>query len=457
MKVLIANRGEIAVRIIRACQEMAIETVAVYSTVDKESLHVQLADEAYCIGKGPAIESYLNIPAILTVAILSHATAIHPGFGFLSENEEFAKACEACHLTFIGPKAETIALMGDKIKARQTMQKLDVPVIPGSDGEVQTVKEALILAEKLGFPIMIKAKAGGGGKGMRKVFSKEALTQAFQQAQKEAQQAFGEKGLYLEKIIYPAKHIEVQIIGDGKGKVWHFGERDCSLQRKHQKVLEEAPATSLSSLTQDKIRQYALKAAKGVCYLSCGTIEFLVDQTNHIYFMEMNTRIQVEHAITEMITGYDLIKLQLQLAQGETLDLIQEEILFHGVSLECRLNAEDPKRNFLPQIGTLHSLFFPQGTIGLRVDAGVYEGYTLSPYYDSMIAKIITHGKTREEAIMKMQRALNELVIEGIQTTQELQLDLITDETYIQNEFDTAFLEENFLPRWLEKNNKGGH
>lgn len=449
MKVLIANRGEIALRIIRACQELAIPTVAVYSTADEKSLHVQLADEAYCIGPAPSVDSYLNIPAVLTAAMVSKATAIHPGFGFLSENESFAKACEECGLTFIGPKPETIATMGDKIAARKTMTALNIPVIPGSSGQLADIKEAYEVAEKIGYPVMLKAAAGGGGKGMREVSDKSQLAQAFQSAQKEAKAAFSDDTLYLEKIIFPAKHIEVQILGDGKGKVLHFGERDCSLQRRHQKVLEEAPASSLQEDTRNKIRELAVKAASGVNYLSCGTLEFLVDQKENVYFMEMNTRIQVEHPVTEMITGIDLVKQQLTLASGKSLELTQEEISFSGVALECRLNAENPRQNFLPNAGKITDLFFPQGTLGLRVDAGIYEGYVLPSFYDSMLAKIITHAPTREEAIMKMQRALNELELEGIVTNQEFQQDLITHPAFIANDYDTAFLESDFLPNWL--------
>lgn len=450
MKVLVANRGEIALRIIRACQEMAIPTVAVYSATDSESLHVQLADEAYCIGPALSADSYLNVQAILTVAMVSKATAIHPGFGFLSENATFAKACESCGLTFIGPTPETISTMGDKIAAITTMKNLGIPVIPGSHGKLTDEKEALKIAEKIGFPVMLKAASGGGGKGMREVFSKEELKKAFQAAQKEAKVAFLDDSLYLEKIIFPAKHIEVQIFGDGKGKVLHFGERDCSLQRRHQKLLEEAPASSLSESIREKIWELGLKAASGVNYRSCGTIEFLVDEKENIYFMEMNTRIQVEHPITEMITQVDLVKLQLQLARGEEITLTQDDIHFSGVAIECRLNAEDPKKNFLPNAGYIKELFLPQGTMGLRVDSGIYQGYLLPSFYDSMLAKIITHGKTREDAIMKMQRALNELVLEGIQTNQEFQMDLIVHEDFVNNQYDTAFIEEKFLPHWLE-------
>lgn len=449
MKVLIANRGEIAVRIIRACQELAIPTVAVYSTCDRESLHTQLADEAVCIGNGPSSESYLNITAILSAAMVTHATAIHPGFGFLSENTHFAKACGECGLTFIGPTPEIIRTMGDKIAARTKMNSLKVPVIPGSAGMLQDYHEAETVAKKVGYPVMLKAAAGGGGKGMRKVTCPEDLKAHFQAAEKEAQAAFGNGSLYLEKIIYPAKHIEVQVLGDGTGTVLHFGERDCSLQRRHQKVLEEAPASSLKPSTREKIRQLAVQAASGVNYLSCGTIEFLVDNHENIYFMEMNTRIQVEHPITEMITGVDLVKQQLRLAQGQPLNLTQAAITFSGHAIECRINAENPRQNFMPNAGTITELFLPQGTLGLRVDSGIYQGYTLPSFYDSMIAKIIAYAPTREEAIMKMQRALNELVVEGVHTNQELHQDLITDPSFVENQYDTAFLEENFLPNWL--------
>ena len=446
MKVLIANRGEIAVRIIRACQELAIPTVAVFSTADRESLHTQLADEAICIGEGPSSESYLNITAVLSAAMVTGATAIHPGFGFLSENAHFARACAECGLTFIGPTPETIATMGDKIAARTTMMHLNVPVIPGSVGVVDTVDEALAVAKKVGYPVMIKAAAGGGGKGMRQVNAQDELEAHFKAAQKEAIAAFGNGDLYVEKIIYPAKHIEVQILGDGTGHVLHFGERDCSLQRRHQKVLEEAPASSLKEVTRTKIRKIAVMAGSGVNYLSCGTIEFLADEAENIYFMEMNTRIQVEHPITEMITGIDLVKQQLKLAMGQALTLKQKDITFFGHAIECRINAEDPRHNFLPNAGTIEELFLPLGTLGLRIDSGIYQGYQLPPFYDSMLAKIITHAPTREEAIMKMQRALNELEIEGVATNQELHQDLITDPNFVSNSYDTAYLEEDFLP-----------
>lgn len=449
MKVLIANRGEIAVRIIRACQELAIPTVAVYSTADRESLHAQLADEAVCIGNGPSSESYLNITAVLSAAMVTGATAIHPGFGFLSENDHFARACAECGLVFIGPTPETIATMGDKIMARTTMRQLGVPVIPGSAGVLTTVEEAEVVASEVGYPVMIKAAAGGGGKGMRKVNRQNDLKAHFQAAQKEALAAFGNGDLYLEKIIYPAKHIEVQVLGDGCGHVVHFGERDCSLQRRHQKVLEEAPASALKEKTRAAIRAIAVKAASGVDYLSCGTIEFLVDQSENIYFMEMNTRIQVEHPITEMITGVDLVKQQLKLAQGQKLSLQQADIHFSGHAIECRINAENPRQNFMPNAGTIEELFLPLGTLGLRIDSGIYQGYRLPSFYDSMLAKIIVHAPTREEAIMKMQRALNELEIEGVVTNQELHQDLITDDNFVDNQYDTAFLEETFLPNWL--------
>lgn len=447
-KVLIANRGEIAVRVIRACRELGIQTVAVYSEADKNALHAEMADEAICIGPAKASDSYLNVQQILSAAIVTKAEAIHPGFGFLSENSRFAEMCEECNITFIGPKSETIDAMGNKINARQLMIKADVPVIPGSEGALDTVAEALALADEIGYPVMLKAAAGGGGKGIRKVMTQEELPQHFKSAQQEAKAAFGNDAMYLEKIVYPARHIEVQILGDDYGNIIHLGERDCSLQRNNQKVLEEAPSVVISKQKRSELGAAAVRAAKAVNYRNAGTIEFLMDESGSFYFMEMNTRIQVEHPITEMITGIDLVKKQLEIAAGEKLTLKQSEITISGHAIECRINAENPAFNFAPAPGTIHNLFLPSGGLGLRVESGMYSGYTIPPYYDSMIAKVIVHGQTRFEALMKMQRALGELVTDGVTTNAEFQMDLISHPNVIAGDYDTAFLQTIFLPKW---------
>lgn len=447
-KILIANRGEIAVRIIRACRELGIRTVAVYSQADKEAMHAELADEAICIGPAKASESYLNAQQILSAAILTKAEAIHPGFGFLSENSQFAEMCEACNITFIGPKSETIDAMGNKIHARQLMQQANVPVIPGSDGAIATVEQAIAIADKIGYPVMLKAAAGGGGKGIRKVLAKEDLAAAFQSAQQEAKAAFGNDEMYLEKIIYPARHIEVQILGDQYGNVLHFGERDCSLQRNNQKVLEESPSVVISKEKRAALGETAVRAAKAVNYQNAGTIEFLMDLDGSFYFMEMNTRIQVEHPVTEMVTGIDLVKKQIEVAAGEVLTIKQEDIRLTGHAIECRINAENPAFNFAPSPGKINNLLLPSGGMGLRVDSAMYSGYTIPPFYDSMIAKIIVHGENRFESLMKMQRALSELVTDGVVTNAEFQMDLISDPYVIAGDYDTAFLQEKFLPNW---------
>lgn len=447
-KVLIANRGEIAVRVIRACRELGIHTVAVYSEADKDALHAELADEAICIGPAKASESYLNVQQILSAAIVTNAEAIHPGFGFLSENSRFASMCEELNITFIGPDSETIDAMGNKINARKLMMAADVPVIPGSDGVVSDVEEALALAEEIGYPVMLKAAAGGGGKGIRKVMSQTELPQHFASAQQEAKAAFGNDDMYLEKIIYPARHIEVQILGDAFGNVIHLGERDCSLQRNNQKVMEEAPSLVISQDKRAAIGAAAVRAAKAVNYKNAGTIEFLMDQSGDFYFMEMNTRIQVEHPITEMVTDIDLVKKQLEIAAGEAIGITQDEVQLTGHAIECRINAENPAFNFAPSPGKIENLFLPSGGLGLRVDSGMYSGYRIPPYYDSMIAKIIVHGETRFEALMKMQRALGELVTEGVITNADFQMDLISHPQVIAGDYDTAFLQEVFLPDW---------
>ncbi|MCJ0537120.1 acetyl-CoA carboxylase biotin carboxylase subunit [Enterococcus cecorum] len=452
-KVLIANRGEVAVRIIRACRELGIRTVAVYSEADKEAMHTELADEAVCIGPSKASESYLNKQQILSAAVLTKAEAIHPGFGFLSENSQFAEMCEACHITFIGPKSQTIDEMGNKIHARQLMKKAGVPVIPGSDGAIVDVKQALDIANQVGYPVMLKAAAGGGGKGIRKVLTEAELPSAFASAQQEAKAAFGNDEMYLEKIIYPARHIEVQILGDKYGNVLHFGERDCSLQRNNQKVLEESPSVVISETNREKLGVIAVKAAKAVSYENAGTIEFLMDLAGQFYFMEMNTRIQVEHPITEMVTGIDLVKKQIEVAAGEKLTIKQEDIKLRGHAIECRINAENPAFHFAPSPGKIENLLLPSGGMGLRVDSAMYSGYAIPPFYDSMIAKIIVHGQTRFEALMKMQRALGELVTDGVTTNAEFQMDLISHPNVVAGDYDTSFLQEIFLPAWQESLN----
>ena len=452
-KVLIANRGEIAVRIIRACRELGIRTVAVYSEADKEAMHTELADEAVCIGPSKASESYLNKQQILSAAVLTKAEAIHPGFGFLSENSQFAEMCEACHITFVGPKSQTIDEMGNKIHARQLMKKAGVPVIPGSDGAIVDVKQALDIANQVGYPVMLKAAAGGGGKGIRKVLSEAELPSAFASAQQEAKAAFGNDEMYLEKIIYPARHIEVQVLGDKYGNVLHFGERDCSLQRNNQKVLEESPSVVISETNREKLGKIAVKAAKAVSYENAGTIEFLMDLSGQFYFMEMNTRIQVEHPITEMVTGVDLVKKQIEVAAGEKLTIKQEDIKLRGHAIECRINAENPAFHFAPSPGKIENLLLPSGGMGLRVDSAMYSGYAIPPFYDSMIAKIIVHGQSRFEALMKMQRALGELVTDGVATNAEFQMDLISHPNVIAGDYDTSFLQETFLPAWQESLN----
>lgn len=447
-KVLIANRGEIAVRIIRACRELGIQTVAVYSQADADALHTQLADEAICIGPAKATDSYLNVQEVLSAAIVTKAEAIHPGFGFLSENSRFASMCEECNIAFIGPKSATIDAMGNKINARRLMQEANVPVIPGSDGVLSMVEEALEIADKIGYPVMLKAAAGGGGKGIRKVLSKEELPQHFSSAQQEAAAAFGNDEMYLEKIIYPARHIEVQILGDHYGNVLHLGERDCSLQRNNQKVLEESPSVVISQSKRDSLGAAAVRAAKAVNYENAGTIEFLMDESGEFYFMEMNTRIQVEHPVTEMVTNIDLVKKQIEIASGLPLEITQDEVVFSGHAIECRINAENPAFHFAPSPGTIHNLLLPAGGMGLRVDSAVYSGYTIPPYYDSMIAKVIVHGDTRFEALMKMQRALSEIVTDGVITNAEFQMDLISHPAVIAGDYSTAFLQEEFLPNW---------
>ncbi|GAA5349595.1 acetyl-CoA carboxylase biotin carboxylase subunit [Streptococcus uberis] len=448
-KILIANRGEIAVRIIRAARELGISTVAVYSEADKNALHTMLADQAICIGPAKSTDSYLNMKSVLSAAIVTGAQAIHPGFGFLSENSKFATMCEEMNIKFIGPSAQTMDKMGDKINARAEMIKAGVPVIPGSDGEIFSAEEARAVAERVGYPIMLKASAGGGGKGIRKVNTASELEESFSSASQEALSAFGNGAMYVEKVIYPARHIEVQILGDSQGHVIHLGERDCSLQRHNQKVLEESPSIAIGTSLRTEMGDAAVKAAKAVSYENAGTIEFLLDETSgKFYFMEMNTRIQVEHPVTEFVTGVDLVKEQIKIAAGFPLKMQQEDITIKGHAIECRINAENPSFHFAPSPGKITDLYLPSGGVGLRVDSAVYHGYTIPPYYDSMIAKVIVHGEDRFDALMKMQRALYELEIEGIATNVDFQLDLISDKHVIAGDYDTSFLMETFLPHY---------
>lgn len=452
-KILIANRGEIAVRIIRAARELGIATVAIYSTADREALHAMLADEAICIGPAKSRDSYLNMNAIISAAVVTGAEAIHPGFGFLSENSTFATLCAEVGITFIGPSGDVMDRMGDKINARTQMIQAAVPVIPGSDGEITTADEALAVAAEIGYPVMLKASAGGGGKGIRKVEAAEDLVAVFESASSEAQAAFGNGAMYLERVIYPARHIEVQILADRYGHVVHLGERDCSLQRNNQKVLEEAPSIAIGKTLREKLGQAAVRAAISVGYENAGTIEFLLDEVSgQFYFMEMNTRVQVEHPVTEFVTGVDIVKEQIRIAAGQELSLRQEDIVIQGHSIECRINAENPAFHFAPSPGTISNLYLPSGGVGVRVDSAVYPGYTIPPYYDSMIAKVIVHGADRFEALMKMQRALYELEIDGIQTNSGFQLDLLSHPRVVAGDYDTAFLMEDFLPEYKASN-----
>ena len=444
-KVLIANRGEIAVRIIRACRELGIATVAVFSEPDREALHTQLADEAVCIGPAKAQDSYLNMQNIISAAVLTNAQAIHPGFGFLSENSIFAEMCEECNIKFIGPDAKTIDEMGNKSHARDLMIKAGVNVIPGSDGTVESIETAYELADKLGYPVMIKASAGGGGKGIRIAHSKEELKNAYESAKLETSLAFGDDEIYMEKVIVNARHIEIQILGDDFGNVIHLGERDCSIQRRNQKVLEEAPSPKLDDKTRKAMGEAAVRAAKAVGYKGAGTIEFLYDKDGNFYFMEMNTRVQVEHPVTEMVTGIDIVKEQLNIASGNPLSYKQEDVKITGHAIECRINAENPEKNFAPSPGTIDFLLIPGGGIGVRVDSAVYEGCDILPFYDSMIAKVITCGKDRNEAIAKMRRALYEFVIKGVDTNIEFQESILNNPSYIAGEFDTSFIEKEIL------------
>ncbi|TDL34625.1 acetyl-CoA carboxylase biotin carboxylase subunit [Jeotgalibacillus sp. S-D1] len=440
-KVLIANRGEIAVRIIRACREMNIETVAVYSEADKEALHVQMADEALCIGPKLSKESYLNFTNVLSAAKLTGSDAIHPGYGFLAENVDFAELCRECNITFIGPSPEAISKMGTKDVARETMREAGVPVVPGSKGIIKKAEDATALANEMGYPVIIKATAGGGGKGIRVAKNEADLLKGLKITQQEAETAFGNPGVYIEKFIEDFRHVEIQVMADTHGSVIHLGERDCTIQRRLQKLLEETPSPALDQGIRSQMGEAAVKAAQAVNYTGAGTVEFIYDaKKKSFYFMEMNTRIQVEHPVTEMVTGVDLIKEQIRVASGEKLSLSQEDVTFTGWSMECRINAENPEKNFMPSAGKIE-MYLPPGGLGVRIDSAAYPGYRIPPYYDSMIAKVITHGATREEAIAKMKRALEEFVIEGVHTTIPFHLRLLEHETFVGGDFNTKFLE----------------
>lgn len=440
-KVLIANRGEIAVRIIRACREMGIETVAVYSEADREALHTKLADEAVCIGPASSGDSYLSMERIISATIVTGADAIHPGFGFLSENAKFAELCERCHITFIGPKSSVIASLGNKQKARNTMIQAGVPVIPGSEKSVEEVTEAASIADQIGYPVIIKAALGGGGKGMRTAYSPKEFAQSFQTAQKEAKMAFGDGTMYLEHYVENPRHIEFQILADHYGNVIHLGERDCSIQRNHQKMIEESPSIALSEELREKMGEAAVQAAKAAGYVNAGTIEFLLDKSGAFYFMEMNTRIQVEHPVTEWVTGIDLVKEQIRIASGETLSCTQDEVQLTGHAIECRINAENPKKGFRPSPGTITDMYLPGGK-GVRIDTAIYPGYSIPPYYDSMIAKLIVWAKDRQEAIQKMQSALGEMVIEGVHTNIDYQYEILNHPDYLSGNVDVGFIQK---------------
>jgi acetyl-CoA carboxylase biotin carboxylase subunit len=440
-KILIANRGEIALRIIRACRELGIRTVAVYSEVDRNSLHVRFADEAICIGQAPSSNSYLNIPAIISAAEITDVEAIHPGYGFLAENPHFAEICESCKITFIGPTPENIRLMGDKMAARQTMQKAGLPIVPGSTSIVKNKEEALKTARSIRYPVIIKAVAGGGGKGMRICHNDLTLVSSLMTAQTEAEASFGNSSVYIEKYIDKPRHIEIQIIADKHGHMVQMGERDCSIQRRHQKLLEESPSPAVDNKLRRRLGDMALRGAKQVNYESTGTIEFLLDRNNNFYFMEMNTRIQVEHPVTEMVTGRDLVKEQIRVAAGEKLKFQQDDIKISGAAIECRINAEDFENNFMPCPGKIDSVYVPGGP-GVRVDTHIYPGYEISPYYDSLVAKLITHGNNRTEAIKIMQRALSEFYITPIKTTIAFHQRLMTDPLFLKGEVSTHFIQE---------------
>ncbi len=442
-KVLIANRGEIALRIIRACKELGIKTVAVYSTADKDSLHVKLADESVCIGPPPSLQSYLNVNAIISAAELTDAEAIHPGYGFLAENTAFAEICENCGITFIGPSSDTMRLMGDKISARQAMIREGIPILPGTKEGVSDVNEAIKIVKKIGFPVIIKATAGGGGRGMKIVHSPVTLPNAFAMARAEAQAGFGNPEVYIEKYCEQPRHVEIQILADKHGNVIHLGERDCSIQRRHQKLIEEAPSTAITPELRKEMGNAAVRAAKAVGYNSVGTMEFLVDRDNNYYFMEMNTRVQVEHPVTEMVTGVDIIREQIRSAAGMKLRYKQSDIKIKGHAIECRINAEDP-HNFSPCPGKISAYHTPGG-LGVRVDSFVYDQYSVLPHYDSLVAKLIVHAETRQDAISRMARALDEYIIEGIKTTIPFHKRIMSNKDFVEGNIDTGFIERIVL------------
>jgi acetyl-CoA carboxylase biotin carboxylase subunit len=442
-KILIANRGEIAVRIIRACRELGIQTVAVYSEADRDALHTQLADEAVCIGPAQASDSYLNMERILSATIATKAEAIHPGFGFLSENSRFVEMCEKCKVAFIGPSASLINKMGNKSEARRTMMEAGVPVVPGTKEPVYTLEEALLAAREIGYPIMIKASSGGGGKGMRIAETEEDFADNFTTAQRESVNAFGDDTMYLERYVGRPRHIEVQIIADKFGNVVQLGERDCSIQRRHQKLIEESPSSAITPRQREEIGETAVRAARAVGYENAGTIEFLLDKNGEFFFMEMNTRIQVEHPVTEFVSGVDLIKEQIYIAAGLPLSVSQEDISLRGHAIECRINAEDPSRNFMPCPGTIENLHIPGGN-GVRIDTAMYTGYTIPPNYDSMIMKVIVFDKDRESAIAKMRSTLGEVIIEGLNTNLDFQYDILNQEDFIQGNVTTHFIQEHY-------------
>jgi acetyl-CoA carboxylase biotin carboxylase subunit len=442
-RVLIANRGEIALRIIRACHELGIKAVVVFSEADRGAAYLDLADEAICIGPAIPVESYLNIPRIMSAAEVADIDAIHPGYGFLAENENFAHICRECGITFIGPPEEAMRLLGDKVEARKLAKKAGVDLVPGSDGAVGAETEGLRIANRIGYPVMIKAVAGGGGRGMRVVHNDMSFRAGFAAAQAEAEAAFGDGSVYLEKLIVEPRHVEVQVIADHKGNTLHFFERDCSIQRRHQKMIEESPCPVLEERTREKLCEAAIRIIKHANYVNAGTVEFLLDKNNHFYFIEVNTRIQVEHPVTEMVTGCDLIKMQLKVAAGEKLELSQRDIKHRGVAIECRINAEDPANNFSPSPGTITRYIQPGGP-GVRVDTHVYQGWKVTPNYDSMLCKLIVHQPTRQEAIATMRRALSEFVIEPIKTTIPACLSIISHNLFVKGKVDTEFVERNF-------------
>ncbi|MFZ5882793.1 MAG: acetyl-CoA carboxylase biotin carboxylase subunit [Chloroflexota bacterium] len=453
-KVLIANRGEIAVRIIRACRELGIETVAVFSEADRHALHVRYADEAYLLGPAPSRESYLRMDKILDIAKRSGADAIHPGYGFLAEREEFAAACEEMGIAFIGPKPSAIAAMGDKMTARNTVMAAGVPVVPGTEGEgALSNEELLAVAPQIGFPLLIKATAGGGGKGMREVKSLEEMPALLESARREAESAFGDGNVYLEKLVEGARHIEIQILADTHGNVIHLGERECSLQRRHQKLLEEAPSPELDEELRARMGAVAVKAAQAVNYVNAGTIEFLLDKEHNFYFLEMNTRLQVEHPVTEMVTGIDIVKEQIRIARGRALSYRQEDVRFNGHAIECRINAEDPYNNFMPSTGRITHSILPTGP-GVRVDTGVYPGFEITPFYDPMIAKLIVWGETRAQAILRMRRALEEYRIIGVRTNIPFHQTMMDSHRFMGGQYDTRFVEERFSMEDAEENRK---